>query len=138
MLEIALRTMRRCYPPFLGAGAVEEYIRTGSTERYLKDNVANCHVLLLEDAIVGMAVCRGHLLDLLMIDPDHHRKGCGRLLMTAVEERLFQACERIELESFESNDIANTFYRRTGWQEVERYVDPESGFRKIRFAKGRR
>ncbi|MBU0596278.1 GNAT family N-acetyltransferase [Candidatus Bipolaricaulota bacterium] len=64
-----------------------------------------------------------------MIDPDHHRKGYGRTLMAAMEEKLFRNHDRIELESFESNDDANGFYRHTGWQEVERYADPESGLR---------
>ena len=129
--------MRQCYAPLLGANAIEEYIATGATERYPGDSVANCHVLLREDAIVRMAVRKGRLLDLLVIDPDHHRKGYGRLLMTKMEELLFRTYDRIELESFESNDNANAFYRHTGWQEEESYVDPESGFRKIGYSKTR-
>ncbi|MBU0596279.1 hypothetical protein KJ567_06320 [Candidatus Bipolaricaulota bacterium] len=59
VFENAVRTRRQCCALFLSAPAVEYYIASGATERYLRDNVADCHVFLREDGIVGMAICKG-------------------------------------------------------------------------------
>ena len=50
------------------------------------------------------------------IDPDHHRRGLGRLLLNCVI-RLAQRleCETIQLEVRESNDAARSLYRSRGF-----------------------
>ena len=83
--------------------------------------------------MVGYAVCRDNLVDLMMIDHTAHRQGLGTALLEHVEAMLFQRYVELRLESFEDNENANALYRTNGWLEVGRRFDEASGVHKIVF-----
>jgi GNAT superfamily N-acetyltransferase len=85
--------------------------------------------------IVGYAVHRDDLIDLMMIDHTGHRQGLGTELLRHVEELLHERFEELRLESFEANEPANAFYRKHGWREVARHFDEGSGVDKLEFTK---
>jgi len=53
----------------------------------------------------------------LAVDPAHQRKGYGKQLMRAVEEKLaFLGCPKINLQVRSGNDSALAFYERIGYK----------------------
>jgi len=53
----------------------------------------------------------------LSVDPAHQRKGYGKQLMRAVEEKLaFLGCPKINLQVRSGNDSALAFYERIGYK----------------------
>lgn len=70
---------------------------------------------LLGSVMVGYDGHRGWI-NYLAVHPDHQRKGLGRLLMHAAEQRLrAMGCVKINLQVRGSNDEALGFYRRLGF-----------------------
>ncbi|MFF3685951.1 GNAT family N-acetyltransferase [Streptomyces sp. NPDC002187] len=51
----------------------------------------------------------------MMVDPDCHRRGLGRLLLRHAEATLLVQYPAIRLESFADNAAANSFYEACGW-----------------------
>jgi ribosomal protein S18 acetylase RimI-like enzyme len=136
LIDLSRRTISASYRPFLGAEAVGEFLGTGTVDRYVQDNLGDCSVVVCDGQVVGDAVCRDNLIDLMMIDHDFHRQGLGTELLRTVEESLGRGYEELRLESFEANQPANAFYLKHGWLEVRRYFDKDSGVNKIVFQKG--
>jgi putative acetyltransferase len=85
--------------------------------------------------IIGCAVCRDNVIDLMMVDHAVHRQGLGTALLQHVEQMLLQSSPELRLESFEANEKANAFYRKNGWHEVSRYFDEDSDVNKVIFQK---
>ena len=135
LIALSRRTISASYRPFLGDEAVDAFIGGDAVDQYVKENVARCSVILSEGEVVGYAVCRDNLIDLLMIDHAAHRRGLGTRLLAWLEEMLFQSYSELRLESFEGNQSANAFYRKHGWLEVSRYFDKDAGVNKIVFRK---
>lgn len=70
--------------------------------------------------IVGtvMAGYEGHRgwINYLAVDPDTHRRGLGRALMSTAEEALRGlGCPKINLQVRSSNEAVIAFYRRLGY-----------------------
>ena len=135
LIALSRHTIRASYPPFLGQEAVEAFIGCGAADHYVADHIEDGTVLLIEDEIVGYAVCKGQLIDLILIDPRWQRCGLGTRLLQHCEAVLFQYYDTLTLESFADNHIANNFYRKHGWDNVTRHVDHESGVHKLVFRK---
>lgn len=135
LIALARRTIAASYRPFLGDEAVDAFLDSGAADRYVADNMALCSVLVRDGAIVGSAVCRDNLIDLMMIDHPLHRQGLGTELLRHVEQALFLRYDELQLESFAANDKASAFYLKHGWREVSRYLDMVSGVHKIVFQK---
>ncbi|MFI1576031.1 GNAT family N-acetyltransferase [Streptomyces anulatus] len=70
--------------------------------------------------IVGLSILDGRTVDLMMVDPDHHRRGWGRLLLRHAEETLLARYSTIRLETFPDNAGAKSFYEACGWVLAER------------------
>jgi ribosomal protein S18 acetylase RimI-like enzyme len=94
-------------------------------------------VLATDGQVRGFGVVKANLIDLLMIDHDFHRQGYGTLLLRYLEEQLFREYDELTLESFEDNDKANCFYRKSGWIEQGRAFDEMIGVYKLVFVKDR-
>jgi len=133
--DIARNTISANYRSFLGNEGVNDFINIGGSNQYIYENIENCDVLLLSEAIVGFAVCKGDLIDLMMISDGFHRQGFGRQLLKYCENRIFRKHSEIRLESFEGNEKANNFYRKNGWNEAGLNFDETSGTNKITFVK---
>ncbi|MFF0187563.1 GNAT family N-acetyltransferase [Streptomyces sp. NPDC005244] len=113
-----------------------ERIEPGRVEADLREEARGegCHVLLARDGegrTVGL-VC---LLDrhpgdgypwigLLMVSGDQRRRGVGRTLVRAVEERfLGHGRDGLRLAVLENNSPASAFWSSLGWQEIDRRLD---------------
>ena len=104
-----------------------------NSARTTANSMERCSVLMRDGAIVGYAVCRDNVIDLMMIDSPVHRQGLGTELLRHIGHALSQSCDVLRLESFEGNEKANAFSRKNGWREVSRYFDKDSGVNKVVF-----
>ena len=137
LIAVSARTIRASYSTFLGAETVENWMECGTIETYFRENLSRCLVLRENKAIRGFAVAKDNLIDLLMIDHDHQRRGLGRLLLAHLEAKLFAIHPRLRLECFEQNDAANDFYKSQGWVAGKSFIDSETGIAMVTLEKSR-
>ena len=135
--KIARKTIDANYRSFLGDEGVDGFIGSGGSDKYVDENIDDCWVISSDFGIIGFAVCKADLIDLMMIEHDYHRQGYGTKLLKHCEQHLFNTFNEIKLESFEGNEKANNFYRKNGWSEIERNFDEMSGVNKLIFIKRR-
>ena len=133
--EIACRTIDMNYRIFLGDKGVDRFIESGSAHQYLEDNIVDCWVVENEDRVLGFCVCKGDLLDLMMVETGFHNQGLGTKLLAHVEQIMFSHYEELKLESFENNEKANNFYRAHGWVQKDKVFDKASNAFKLIFKK---
>ncbi|MER7912712.1 GNAT family N-acetyltransferase [Streptomyces sp. NPDC096068] len=114
---LARRTIDTCYRGFLGDKAVDRFIGSGASDAHVKTHLeqGEVHCLTQNNRIVGFSVLDGPTVDLMMIDPDHHRRGLGRLLLRHAEETLLARYPTVRLETFPENTRAVAFYEACGW-----------------------
>ncbi|MFB7297756.1 GNAT family N-acetyltransferase [Streptomyces rubiginosohelvolus] len=114
---LARRTIDACYRGFLGDEAVDRFIGSGASDAHVESHLGQggVYCLLLDGRIAGLSVLDGPTVDLMMIDPDRHRRGLGRVLLRHAEETLLARCPVIRLETFPDNVGAREFYEACGW-----------------------
>lgn len=114
---LARRTIDTCYRGFLGDEAVEWFIGSGASDAHVKTHLeqGGVHCLTRDGRIIGFSILDGSTVDLMMVDPDHHRQGLGRLLLRHAEETLLARYSSIRLETFPNNTRAMSFYEACGW-----------------------
>jgi putative acetyltransferase len=135
LIGLTRRTIDKSYRPFLGDVTVDAFVGSGAADRYVQENVERCWVIVLDGQPAGYAACQDNMIDLMMVDERLHRRGLGTALLQHVEALLFASFGELTLESFEANENANTFYRKSGWLEQRRYLDDAAGVSKIVFCK---
>ena len=99
LIDLSRTTISASYRPFLGDEAVDAFLGSGAVERYVTENLSACSVLEPDGQVVGYAVCRDNLVDLMMVDHAFHRQGLGTQLLRHVEERLGQRYGELRLSS---------------------------------------
>ena len=137
LVMISRKTISDNYSSFLGDRAVSAYIESGAVDQYVADNIQRCIVIVEDGEALGYSITKKNLIDLMMVDTDHHRRGLGTSLLRHVEDMLFDMYENLMLESFKDNVKANAFYRKCGWVEVRTFTDDQSRMEKIEFRKSR-
>ncbi len=135
LMDLSRRTISASYRSILGDEAVDAFLGSGAADRYVADNIAASWVIQRDGNVLGYAVCRDNLIDLMLIDHTAHRQGLGTTLLAHVESMLFQTHGELRLESFEANHPANAFYRKHGWLEAGRHFDDSSRVCKLVFRK---
>jgi ribosomal protein S18 acetylase RimI-like enzyme len=138
LAALSRRNIIEIYTSFLGKAAVDSYLQCGAVEHYLAENLVHSTVLVEDGTIVGYAVSKQNLIDLMMIDLPYQRSGLGTALLRHMEDVLFQTHQSIRLESFKENSAANSFYRKNGWVEIRQFLDEDSGVEKVEFHKSSR
>ena len=113
------------------------FIDGGEVEHFIEKSIDQTSVLVVEGKVVGYSVSEENLISQMMIDVDYHQRGYGSALLEHVEKALFVTYEELTLESFEMNDNANKFYRKHGWIEDKRFVNPDDNIDMIAFKKVR-
>lgn len=129
MQALAAHTIDRDYRAFIDDEAVDWFL-SGPSDTYLRDNIGNATLAEANGAVVALAVCKGGLIDLIVVDHALQGRGIGSALLTHCESKLFHQYDVITLSSFENNGRANAFYRRKGWVRVGAVPDAMSGARK--------
>ncbi|MFJ6147562.1 GNAT family N-acetyltransferase [Streptomyces anulatus] len=119
---LARRTIDTCYRGFLGDEAVDWFIGSGASDEHVRSHLerGGVHCLTRDGRIVGFSILDGRTVDLMMVDPDQHRRGWGRLLLRHAEETLLARYSTIRLETFPDNVGAKAFYEACGWVLAER------------------
>ncbi|MFJ7415284.1 GNAT family N-acetyltransferase [Streptomyces sp. NPDC098077] len=115
---LARRTIDTCYRGFLGDEAVDWFIGSGASDEHVRSHLEQGGVYCLSlggGRIVGLTILDGPTVDLMMVDPDFHRRGWGRLLLRQAEETLLARYSTIRLETFPDNVRAKAFYEACGW-----------------------
>jgi GNAT superfamily N-acetyltransferase len=125
------------YPSVIGAEMVQGYVDSGAVPTYYRERLAHIQVAVIQERIVGCYGLKGNAIDLMMVDVDFHRSGIGRALLFHAESRLFEQFEALSLESFSENEQAVAFYKKHGWTEVSRHIDPDYGIPMMKLAKKR-
>lgn len=125
--NLARRTIDTCYRGFLGDEAVDWYIGSGAPDAHVKSHLdrGGVHCLIEDSQIIGLSILDGATVDLMMVDPDHHRRGMGRLLLRHAEETLLAQHSTIRLETFPDNVRATSFYAACGWVPGDRLEGEE-------------
>ena len=126
---LAAQTIDVAYRAFIDEDAVDWFI-SGPSDAYLRDNLGNVTLAEANGAVAALAVCKGDLIDLLLVDHPLQGRGIGAALLAHCESKLFRQYDVINLESFENNGKANALYRRNGWVRVGTVPDAMSGARK--------
>src|SRR6476659_8893656 len=81
LVALSRRTTSTSYRSCLGDEAVDAVLDAGAADRFVDESLGQCWVVLRDAEIVGYAVCRGELIDLMMIDHAAHRQGLGTRLL---------------------------------------------------------
>ena len=90
-------------------------------ERKLKDSPGLFLVGVIENKVVATAMAGydGHRgwVNYLAVGPNYQRRGLGRALMAAIEERLAaEGCPKINLQIRTDNATALKFYEKLGYK----------------------
>ncbi|MFD4376720.1 GNAT family N-acetyltransferase [Streptomyces sp. NPDC058486] len=134
---LARRTIDTCYRGFLGDEAVDWFIGSGASDAHVRSHLERGGAYCLtarDDRIVGLSILDGATVDLMMVDPGHHRTGLGRLLLGHAEQTLFARHPVIRLETFPGNESARSFYEACGWVLGARLEDGD-GPAKVEYTK---
>ena len=129
LLEVARQTIDVDYRAFIDDEGVDWYL-SGPSDDYIYRNIENASVVIADGNLVGFAVCKANVIDLIIIDHEYHRRGFGTELLAHCESDLFEHYDSLTLESFEGNEKANRFYRKNGWTRKGAVSDAMSGSRK--------
>ena len=113
--EISAQVIRTNYTSFLGADAVDDFIKSGLADKEIDDGIDSCTVMVNETVILGFAILHDDLLHLIMVDVPYQGSGYGRMLLTKLEDHLFETYPTIHLQTFEDNTNAVQFYLKNNW-----------------------
>ncbi len=134
---IAKRVIRANYTSFLGADAVAAFIESGMADKEIDDGLARCTIMTADGQIIGYAITDGALLHLIMIDVPFQSSGHGSRLLAYIENTLWDAYDRIYLQTFEENNQALGFYLKHGWHVASAESVPELGKTLLKLEKRR-
>jgi ribosomal protein S18 acetylase RimI-like enzyme len=149
-----METIIRCANPSDAAALADLYLRArraGAASRTIPASVHGdddtrdwiTHVVIAthecwlaeraSGTLVGMLVLDACWIDQLSVDPNHTRRGIGAQLLTVAKR---ERPKGLRLWTFVSNEDAQRFYSRHGFQEVERSdgSDNEEGAPAIQYA----
>lgn len=106
--------------PFLTSDFVSMVAEAMETQ-FLPDS--DTWVYTESEKILGFVSMMGNEIGGLFVDPNHHRKGIGRILVKKVAEMH----EVLEFEVFNKNLIARPFYEKEGFSYMKEYVHEPTG-----------
>ena len=115
---------------------VEKSFSTSAVADFIGKRIV--FVALQDQAVVGTASLDGHVVRSVFVDPQAHRQGIGRLLMSTVEQRATDLA--IMTLRVPSSITAERFYQKLGYSAVretyhgeersivmeQRLIDPDS------------
>ena len=122
-----LRVHDRARPlELLGSFPAEAFVPLAEDPEH--EQLAQCTILVAEQdgQVIGFAAFEDSSLDWLYVDPDHHRRGVGRLLLRACLERMQGAVGAIACAN---NSMALALYVSAGFRIVDRFEGENAGHR---------
>lgn len=97
---------------------VQSFLESGQSDKEIDVGLDTCTIMTSDDVIVGFAIVNMDLLHLIMVAPEHQRKGYGSKLLAHIERQMFQEYPVITLQTFKNNTSAIVFYQKHGWHEA--------------------
>ncbi len=85
-------------------------------------------VIDIDNNIEGFIALMGNEVGALFLQPDHHGKGAGKILMDKAQ----QLHGDLEVEVFKENSIGRKFYSRYGFKELEETLHEPTGRQVLR------
>jgi GNAT superfamily N-acetyltransferase len=119
ILEMAKEIILNNYISFLDKDSIYNFINSKQCDNEILDNVENCEIMKLENICIGFSITIKNKIHLIMIDRKYQNKGNGTHLLKYIENKLFEKYNEIELQTFEKNSTANSFYTKNGWEKAE-------------------
>jgi len=133
--KLAAEVIYKNYAPFLGLESTKNFVESGASDQIIDESLTDTLVAVHAGEIVGIAVIKEDLLDLLMVKYDFQRQGIGGALIEQAEAILFKNHTIIRLETFESNVPTIAFYQKHGWEIVGRENNPYADGEIFKFEK---
>jgi GNAT superfamily N-acetyltransferase len=118
VLEIARDIIQNNYSSFLDKSMIDNYIKSGLSDKEIIDNMDNCWVIQNDKDCIGFSILLNNKIHLMMINRKYQKQKYGTSLLNIMEDRLFEKYETIELQSFAENTIANNFYEKHHWNKI--------------------
>ena len=137
LLAISNQTIDKSYRYWLDDEVVNQYLLSESLNNYLKSNIEHTWVAIIDDEIIGFAICIENVIDFMLVGYNFQRNGYGTQILNFCESMLMQTYDTIALESFEKNSKATEFYSLNKWEIVNKYTDPKSNSTKLIFSKNK-
>ena len=137
LLAISKQTIDKSYRYWLDNEDVNQYLSSNSLDKYLKNNIDFTWVAIIDDEIVGFAICIENVIDFMLVGYKFQRNGYGSQILNFCEIMLMQTYDTIALESFEKNTKATAFYSLNKWEIVNKYMDAKSNSTKLIFSKNK-
>lgn len=106
--------------PFLQEDFVEQ-VRKDIPALYLPN--ADTWVAEVENHIVGFMALIGNEIGAIFLQPEHHGKGIGKMMMDKAQE----LHGNLELEVFKKNSIGRKFYSKYGFELLEETAHEPTG-----------
>jgi putative acetyltransferase len=85
-------------------------------------------VIDFDNNIEGFIALMGNEVGALCLNPDHHGKGAGKILMDKAQ----QLHGDLEVEVFKENSIGRKFYSKYGFKELEEKLHEPTGRQVLR------
>lgn len=134
--RIAGRTIKACYPAFLGEELAVGYVDGGMSDEEIARRRDQLFVMVEDRRIVGFAILIDDLIHLMMIDADLHGSGRGSRLLAWSEATIrANGHPAARLETFAANAQAIAFYMKNGWSEQSRDGEDAGAFRRVYLGK---
>lgn len=133
--SLARKVIDKRYRKFLTDDAVDWFINSGASDNEIENNFSYCYTATIDGNICGLAILKGSLIHLLMIEFESQNKGIGTQLILELEKILFKSYETIYLECFEGNNQANGFYRKNGFNVYKTEIDKDINLKRLYYKK---
>ena len=90
--------------------------------------IADTWIVALDNLVVGFIALIGNEVGAIFLQPEHHDKKMGKLMMDKAQELHGD----LEVEVFERNQIGRNFYRQYGFKLIEEKTHEQTGERILR------
>lgn len=134
--ELSKHAIIACYVDFMGEEMVNGYLSSGASDNEVDKHISNTFVAVDDNEVVmGYVVAIDDLIHIMMVSPEHQRKGIGAQLLSFAEKKIHNDNLKPTLETFETNIQAMNFYLKNGWSISRKESDPDFGFVRVFFDK---
>jgi putative acetyltransferase len=100
--------------------------RKNTAEMYLPNT--DTWVIEIDEEVVGFMALMGNEVGAIFLQPEHHGKGAGQVLMDKARELQGD----LEVEVFSENIIGRKFYSKYGFEFLEERLHEPTGQRVLR------
>ena len=123
---LLIDTYRGTWLPQLSVEAAEAFEREDRLGQYVNEAWEQFWIAARDQQVCGMVHWRDDFIEALHVSRTHQGMGIGSRLLELAEQQMAAASVRLfrlETDTFNTQSLA--FYRKHGYQEIDRYPDTE-------------